>query len=67
MIKSNLGKFFLITALFFIAPCNEAQGASQVIFKCNVDVPPPPPNEPIISKVGNKFHLPENSAHMKGL
>ncbi|MDO6463130.1 hypothetical protein [Pseudoalteromonas carrageenovora] len=57
MIKSNLGKFFLITALFFIAPCNEAQGASQVIFKCNADVPTP--IELVINKVGNKFYLAE--------
>lgn len=55
MIKSNLGKFFLIIALFFIAPCNEAQGATQVIFKCNADVPTP--IELVINKVGNKFHL----------
>lgn len=57
MIKSNLGKFFLITALFFIAPYNEAQGASQVIFKCNADVPTP--IELVINKVGSKFHLAE--------
>ena len=57
MIKSNLGKFFLIIALFFIAPCNEAQGASQVIFKCNADVPIP--IELVINKVGSKFHLAE--------
>ena len=57
MIKSDLGKFFLITALFFIAPRNEAQGASQVIFKCNADVPTP--IELVINKVGNKFHLAE--------
>lgn len=57
MMKSKLGKFFLITALFFIAPCNEAQVASQVIFKCNTDMPTP--IELVINKVGNKFHLAE--------
>ncbi|MEM5547436.1 hypothetical protein [Pseudoalteromonas fuliginea] len=55
MIKSNLGKLVLTTPLFFIASCNAAQGTSQVIFKCNADVPTP--IELIISKVGNKFHL----------
>ena len=55
MIKSNLGKFFLITALFFIAPCNAAQGASQVIFKCNASQPIP--MELTVSKVGSKFYL----------
>ena len=55
MIKSNLGKFLLIIPVFFIAPCNGAQGTSQVIFKCNADVPTP--IELVINKVGNKFHL----------
>ncbi|TMP02026.1 hypothetical protein CWC11_20140 [Pseudoalteromonas sp. S3178] len=57
MIKSNLGKFLLIIPVFFIAPCNEAQGATQVIFKCNTDVPTP--IELVINKVGNKYHLAE--------
>tara|TARA_R110002012_G_scaffold269163_2_gene453226 strand:+ start:697 stop:1131 length:435 start_codon:yes stop_codon:yes gene_type:complete len=55
MIKSNLYKLLQINLFCFIASCNAAQGASQVIFKCNASEPTP--MELIVSKVGSKFYL----------
>jgi len=55
MIKSNLYKLLQINLLFFMAPCNAAQGVSQVIFKCNASEPIP--MELTVSKVGSKLYL----------